>query len=111
MTSQCGRKCVKSEVLNLQCEWSNCHQIYNDLSDFYSHLLNHFQSSEDLESSQETGKQFLIINNFLFLLIYVKGDSEGTFSIFESSCHLLLLVYPLKSRGNPIKCLAQGHNK
>jgi len=28
----------------------------------------------------------------------------------RSGCHLLLAVEPLKGRGNPIKCLAQGHN-
>jgi len=38
-------------------------------------------------------------------------DSEGTFSVFESSCHLFLPVLPLKGRDNPIKCLAQKHNK
>jgi len=32
-------------------------------------------------------------------------------SVFESSCHLLLPVWSLKGRGNPVKCLAQGHNK
>jgi len=34
-----------------------------------------------------------------------------TFSVFESSCHLLLPVKPLKGRGNPVKCLGQGHKK
>jgi len=30
-----------------------------------------------------------------------------TIPVFESSCHLLLPVYPLKcGRGNPVKCLA-----
>jgi len=31
------------------------------------------------------------------------GDSEGTFSVFKSSCHLLLPVELLKDRGNLIK--------
>jgi len=35
---------------------------------------------------------------------------EGTFSVFESNCHLLP-VYPLIGRGNPAKCLAQRHSK
>jgi len=40
------------------------------------------------------------------------GDSEETFSVFESSWHLLLPpVKPFKGRGNPVKCFAQGHNK
>jgi len=37
--------------------------------------------------------------------------SEGTFSVFESNCHLLLPVYPLIGRDNPVKWLAQRHNK
>jgi len=36
---------------------------------------------------------------------------EAIFAIFESSCHLLLTVEPLKVRGNLVKCLAQGPNK
>jgi len=38
-------------------------------------------------------------------------DSEETFSIFKSSCHLLLPVKPLIGSGNPVKCFAQGCNK
>jgi len=34
--------------------------------------------------------------------------SEGTFSVFELSYHLLLLVEPLKGRGIPVKCHDQG---
>jgi len=37
-------------------------------------------------------------------------DSEVTISVFETSCHLLLLI-SLRGRGNPVKCLARGHNK
>jgi len=37
------------------------------------------------------------------------GDSEVTFSVFESSYHLLLPVF--KGRSNPVKCHAQGNNK
>jgi len=33
------------------------------------------------------------------------GDSEGTFTVFDSSCHLLLPVQPLKGRGSPVKSL------
>jgi len=32
----------------------------------------------------------------LFVRVPRPGDSVGTFSVFESSCHLLLPVYPLK---------------
>jgi len=39
------------------------------------------------------------------------GESEVTFAVFESSCYLLRTVSPLKGRGNPVKCLAEGHNK
>jgi len=39
-------------------------------------------------------------------------DSEVTFVVFESSCHLLLPVEPLKGRGNLVKCIAyKGHNE
>jgi len=41
----------------------------------------------------------------LFVKVPRSGNSEGTFSVFESSCHLLLPVKPLKGRGNPIKNL------
>jgi len=40
-----------------------------------------------------------------------RRDSEGTFLVFESNCHLLLPVYPLIGRDYPVKCLAQRHNK
>jgi len=29
---------------------------------------------------------------YLFVKVPRPGDNEGTFSVFESSCHLLLLV-------------------
>jgi len=51
------------------------------------------------------------LGTHLFVKVPRQGDREGTFSVFESSSHLLLQVEPLKGRGNPIKCLAQGHNK
>jgi len=49
----------------------------------------------------------------LFVKVPLPGDSEGTFSVFQSSCHLLLPVYLLThlGRGNPVKCLAQRHHK
>jgi len=40
----------------------------------------------------------------LFVKVPRPGDSETTFSIIHSSCHLLL---PL----NLVKCLVQRHNK
>jgi len=50
----------------------------------------------------------LTVCNFADLLD--SGDSEVTFTVFESSCHLLLPVQPPK--GNlVVKCLAQGHSK
>jgi len=52
-----------------------------------------------------------ILGTRLFVKLPRPGDSEGTFSIFQSSCHVLLSVYSFIGRGNPIKCLAQGHNK
>jgi len=36
------------------------------------------------------------------------GDRKGTFSVFELSFHLLLLVRQLKGRDNPVKCLAHS---
>jgi len=48
---------------------------------------------------------------YLFVKVSGPGDSEGNFSVIESSCYLLLTVEPLKGRGNSVKCLAQGHNK
>jgi len=46
------------------------------------------------------------------LILYVKvprpGDSEVTFFVFGSSCHLLLPVLPLKGRGNPVIVLSKG---
>jgi len=56
--------------------------------------------------NQKTG-----LGTHLFVKVPLPGDSEGTFTVFESSCHLLLPVWSLKGRGNSIKCLAQGHNK
>lgn len=50
MKSQLGRKCVKGKELRLQCEWANCDQIYNDLSDFYSHLYSHYDTSYAAEA-------------------------------------------------------------
>jgi len=43
-----------------------------------------------------TLKDFFVTSLFVWVLLFVKvfqpGDSEGTFSVFESSCHLLLPV-------------------
>jgi len=47
----------------------------------------------------------------LFVKLPPPGDSEVTFAVFKSSCHLLLSVKPLQGRGNLVKCLVQGHNK
>jgi len=53
-----------------------------------------------------------LIGTHLFVKVPRPGDSEGTFSVFESNCHLLLPVYPLiGSRGNHVECLAQGHKQ
>jgi len=58
---------------------------------------------------------FYIGLRYSFLSRYVDQEtanlSEGTFSVFESNCHLLLPVYSLIGRGNPVKCLDQRHNK
>jgi len=40
------------------------------------------------------------LDTHLFVKVPRPGDSEVTFSVFESSCYLFLLVEPLKSRGN-----------
>jgi len=55
----------------------------------------------------------------LFAKLPQSGNSKMTFAVFESSYHLLLPVglsyhsklLPLKDRSNPVKCLAQEHNK
>jgi len=47
----------------------------------------------------------------LFVKVSQPGDSKVTFSIFESSCHVLLPVKLLKGRDNLVKYLAQGTNK
>jgi len=48
----------------------------------------------------------------LFIKVPQPGNSEvGTFSVFESNRHLFLSDYLLIGRGNPVKCLAQRHNK
>jgi len=51
------------------------------------------------------------LGTYLFVKVHRPGDSKATFSVFESSCRLLLPVKPLKSRGIPVKCLGQGYNK
>jgi len=51
------------------------------------------------------------LGTHLFVKVPQPGDSEVTFSVLESSFHLLLPVWPFKGRSNPVKCLAQGHNK
>jgi len=47
----------------------------------------------------------------LFGKVTRPGDSEGTFSVCEWSCYLLLPVLPLKGRANFVMCLIQGYNK
>jgi len=50
-------------------------------------------------------KKMTGLGTHLFDKITQPEDSEVTFSVFKSSCHLLL-------KGEAIlKCLAQGHNK
>jgi len=46
------------------------------------------------------------LDTHLIVKVLRPGDSEVTFSIFDSSCHLLLPVLPLKGRVNSVKCLA-----
>jgi len=60
----------------------------------------------------ELEKVSLGLGTHLFVKVPRPGDSEGTFSVFESSCHLVLLItnLTLKGRGNPVECLAQRHN-
>jgi len=53
----------------------------------------------------------LVLDLLSKCLVPVQGDSKELFSVFESSCHLLLPVLPLKSGSNLVKWLAQGHNK
>jgi len=53
-----GRKGVKSEELKLQCEWSQCGNIYIDLGEFYQHLAYHYHV--DFEVNQGTGENKLI---------------------------------------------------
>jgi len=53
---------------------------------------------------------WLVFNSLHVVRLFSKprpGDSEVAFAVFESSCHLLLSVYPLKGRIYPVKCLAQ----
>jgi len=48
---------------------------------------------------------------FFGLVFTVAPLPPGNFSADALGCHLLLPVYkPLKGRGNPVKCLAQGYN-
>jgi len=53
-----------------------------------------------------------IFQYLAFVYLFVKGprsgDNEVTFSVFESSCHLLLRVKPLKGRGKPLSALPKG---
>jgi len=37
-------------------------------------------------------KQLKGLDTHLFVKVLLPGDSKGTFSVFESSCHLLLPV-------------------
>jgi len=53
----------------------------------------------------------LRLGTHLFVKVPRPGDSEVIFSVFESSFHLLLPDWPLKGKGNPVKCLVLGHNK
>jgi len=51
------------------------------------------------------------LGTHLFVKVLGPGYSEGSFLVFELSCHLLLPFQPLKRSSNPVKCLAQEHNK
>jgi len=59
--------------------------------------------------------KILGLGTHLFVKVPRPEDSEGSFSVFESSCHLLLVTIPVyntqRNRDNPVKCFAQGHNK
>jgi len=46
----------------------------------------------------------------LFIKVPRPGDSEGIFSVFESSFFLLLVAKALKGRGNLVKSVAQEPN-
>jgi len=42
----------------------------------------------------------LVLGTYLFVKIPRPRDCEGTFSVFESNCHLLQPEYPLIGGGN-----------
>jgi len=63
-----------------------------------------------IESVLRVVNQILGLGTHLFVQVPRPGDSEVTFSVFESSCHLLLYQSNHKGRGDP-KCIAQGNNK
>jgi len=45
------------------------------------------------------------LDTHLFVKVPQPVDSEVTVLVFESSCHLLLPIEPLKGRGNPVSAL------
>jgi len=47
----------------------------------------------------------------LFVKAPEPKDSEGTFSVFESTCHLLLYRLTTQRLRHSVKSLAQGHKK
>jgi len=53
--------------------------------------------------------RFIVLAH-LFVKVSRPGDSEETFSAFETSCHCTTIHYS-NSEVNPVKCLAQKHNK
>jgi len=52
-----------------------------------------------------TGSEGRGLGTHLFVKVPLPRDSEGTFSVFESSCHLLLPVQLLKGRAIPLSAL------
>jgi len=59
------------------------------------------------------GLGFLGLSTPLFVKVPRPGDSEGTFSVFGLRIKLPPVTTSLttQGRGNPVKCLAQRHNK
>jgi len=72
--------------------------------------LNQFQEGLPVERKSRKGsnKEYVILVDLgtrLFVKVPREGDSEGTFSVFETSCHLSLPVKPSKVEAIPLSAL------
>jgi len=94
ITTQVEKQCT--QAFNPSKTVKNIIWLINLQLIFYSNNIKLEKKKEEYILSLRNGFRIFKIGlgTHLFVKVPRPGDSEGTLSVFESNCHLLLSVYP-----------------